>query len=399
MIVIIAILIFIIIGVLIFSSGILISKQKERWFILLGILMIVGAFVFPITTLLWNKAYSVKEVAALGAYGDFFGGTTVGLLSIAGASFLVASIFLQMKSNNIQKAEMVKTNEQLDLQRKEFETTNLMMAKQSFESTYFNMINLHHTILSELKIDDFQGKEAIKKIYLDFRKYIRTDGLSGYLNETVFTDSDIFYKFYINTEKIKFLSDFYRYNVEKNRMDYKSYEIFKQDVINDSAKEWDEYWYSNFGSAEDDGDFNRADEMKWIFENKNQRLKYIIENLDLTKEIPFQYIEKQLRETQQNYLNSTEIKKSVFMNFYREINLNFGHYYSNIKVIISYLNSIELEDKEVYEDIFEAQFSKYELKMAFYFAEAFEIPEMLKFTSKSSDLLNEAKNLDAWEGE
>lgn len=399
MITIITILIFIITVAVIFSGRILISDQKERWFIFLGSLMIVGAFVFPITTLLWNKAYNLEKVKALGAYGDFFGGTTVGLLSIAGASFLVSSILLQMKSNEIQKVEMTKTNEQLDLQRKEFEITNTTMIKQSFENTYFNMINLYNSILNDLKVEDSFGRATFKNIYMKFKDYVEVDGLLNYFNEEVFCERDFFYEFYIRKEKEKFIDDSLKgFQGKAIISKYNNYERFSEDVYNDISDEWAEYWSTSFGGYEDDGDFGPRDEMEEIFNNKERRLDYIASRMK--NEMSHLYFgNHSLIQAKSKYFNNTfniEIRKHVYKKFYESIQLKFEHYYKNIEVIISYIEKVHLEEKELYNKIFKAQLSQYELIMLYYFTKYLDDKEQLFYYLKENHFYDEIIGLDVW---
>lgn len=405
MIVIIAILIFIIIGVLIFSSGILISKQKERWFILLGILMIVGAFVFPITTLLWNKAYSVKEVAALGAYGDFFGGTTVGLLSIAGASFLVASIFLQMKSNNIQKAEMVKTNEQLDLQRKEFETTNITMIKQSFDSTFFNMLNLQHAILNDIEFVKgdkvYKSRQAFRVMYKELEN-MKIEIIKKQIFKWIMANEQNFWEFekarskynyiqYSNrNSKNKFIINEKDLKRVRNKMKEEKEALLQGIDVENWVLKWKEY------------DYNEEKNKYFGVENSEKERRYLYNQVEnnLLQFLVFLPKENVIRKYYENSKSeiTLETRWEIYKRFYDEYEYLLAHYYKNLYRIVKYLEKYEFdsnnskkneEEKRNYRGILRAQFSSYEFILLYFNLEYCSAGEKFKKVIENKGFFDE----------
>jgi len=114
------------------------------------------------------------NLADLGPVGDFIGGTTVAFLTAASVVLLLATIIMQRKEIKIGQRsieELVKQTEasvkQTEEAKEETQITNETMKRQQFETTFFNMINLHHNILNEIKIDDSTGRTAIEKLYKD----------------------------------------------------------------------------------------------------------------------------------------------------------------------------------------------------------------------------------------
>lgn len=375
MFIIITILILIVVGVLIFFGGVLISKHKERWFIILGFMMILGAVVFPITTLLWTKAFNIKKIEDLGAYGDFFGGTTVGLLSVAGSCFLVSSIFLQMKSNKIQKDEMAKTNEQLNLQKKEFETTNITMIKQSFDSTFFSMLNLHHAILNDIKIENedniYKSRQAFKEMY----KYLAQEKsrvIVENIFEKVISNEKNFLEFSKAISKYNYISFRMRQVREKSGFKKTALDIVRDEkhilIEGDNLSEWYEKW-SKVDYTEDINKYvkNKEGIIDFYDSIKNKILE-IMCYLPEESEIKSYY-----KSSKENISRTDRYK--IYEIFYNKYEYLLAHYYKNLYRIVKYLEKYEFyadnpekneEAKRNYRGILRAQFSSYEFILLYF---------------------------------
>ncbi|KWW51220.1 hypothetical protein AWW69_01130, partial [Bacillus cereus] len=93
-------------------------------------------------------------LAALGPVGDFVGGTTV-------TFFTAASVFLLIATNIMQR-------EELKASREEAQITNETMKRQQFETTFFNMLSLHHQIVKDIQIsvhdERIHGRAAIVEL-------------------------------------------------------------------------------------------------------------------------------------------------------------------------------------------------------------------------------------------
>ncbi len=111
-------------------------SRKENIVIIIGAVFAITAIATPFTILVktgWNISYD--QFDKLGVVGDFFGGTTVGLLSLASIIFVIAAIVMQKEELALQREEVRKT-------REEYEVTNQTMKKQQFENTFFNMLKV-----------------------------------------------------------------------------------------------------------------------------------------------------------------------------------------------------------------------------------------------------------------
>ncbi|MEH6847817.1 MULTISPECIES: putative phage abortive infection protein [Bacillus cereus group] len=129
-------------------------KFKESFSDLVTMLLVlVGVVLFVVATKMPFKMYDYfvpkiveyKDIRDLGPVGDFIGGTTVAFLTAASTVFLLATIIMQRK-------EIRATLKQAEEAKKETQITNETMKKQQFETTFFNMLSLHHQIVKDIRI-------------------------------------------------------------------------------------------------------------------------------------------------------------------------------------------------------------------------------------------------------
>jgi uncharacterized protein YacL (UPF0231 family) len=69
---------------------------------------------------------------------------------------LIITIFIQKDELKLQREELKGQKEQLEKQNKLYET-------QFFETTFFNMINLHHKIIDSLSKENLSGRQVLNK--------------------------------------------------------------------------------------------------------------------------------------------------------------------------------------------------------------------------------------------
>jgi len=113
---------------------------------------------------------SKPSISELGTAGDFLGGTTVPFLTIASILFLISTIFIQRS--------------QLKLQHQELTETQNIFRSQSFENTFFNMINLHNQIVQSISYVDTESipRESIQYNGRDYFKFATNDLISQFYN-------------------------------------------------------------------------------------------------------------------------------------------------------------------------------------------------------------------------
>lgn len=295
--------------------------KKENHWILAGFLIAICGVAFPLVILLLiGDSLSIDLFKDIGTIGDFFGGTMVGLLSLASMLFVTAAVIMQKEELKLQREELTKT-------RSEFEMTNETMKKQAFDSTYFNLINLQKEILSEIKINDLAGREAISHLfhklqdnifasrYTEIKRYIDANG-ENIINEI------------LNTPDIADSLSFEQYQrlTEAN-------EYFK---IKDQP------------SKKDDSEKHLKDIVSFFKQNEIT-LGSMFETSLLVNE-------------DQNW------RVSTYEEFYKSKENDIGHYYRNLYRIVKYIveSNLSFENQQSYIGILRAQLSADELKMLYY---------------------------------
>lgn len=113
-----------------------------------------------------------KTYGDLGAIGDYIGGTTVAVLTAASVFLLLATILMQRREIKIsqegikQLAEQTKASvKQAEEARKEAVITNETMARQQFETTFFNMIKLHSNLSENISYYGETGSKGIMQSF------------------------------------------------------------------------------------------------------------------------------------------------------------------------------------------------------------------------------------------
>lgn len=227
----------------------ILEKDKEKlpkgWFIT-GAIVIGLAILNPFFIMWLSKTgFTVDQIDKLGTIGDFFGGTTVGLLSLASILFVIHTIGIQRR--------------ELELTREEFKTGNTTAKVQQIDNAFFNMLSLHHQIVNNITITDSKGTiytgrkafEAIKDIYqrdfavIEFLKENPDKGLKDWLNgktqkhyiEKLFCSEDT-----ITTEALdKYYKDFhgeYGNNIgHYMRNNYRIVKYIVNNVVNDEDEQ------------------------------------------------------------------------------------------------------------------------------------------------------------------
>jgi len=333
-------------------------KKAENKFITFGIFIATTAIVIPFLIIFFSgKKYDVKSFGeGLGPVGDFFGGTTVGLLSLASMIFVIAAIVMQKEELSLQREEVQKT-------RKEFEITNTTMKKQQFDSTFFNMINLHHNILKEIKIDSLSGREAIisliskikstynEEIYREFKeRYI--DQLNNYDLDQVNEITEIYFR---ALKKEKFSKE----NETLSFIDNIKFESDLSDFISSSLVEF-EHKYKD----------NKINSINFFKTN----LKYAnyYRDLNIFLEAKHNFFERLIFEFEKEPLYDYKI--NTFERIYNNYENSIGHYYRNLYRIVRMIQDhifsedeeINLNEKKQYRGILRAQLSSSELLLIFY---------------------------------
>lgn len=161
-------------------------KENRGWLIT-GWIVVGLAILNPFFIMFLSKTgFSVKEIGDLGALGDFLGGSTVGLLSLASILFVIYTISIQSIELKLQRKELEET-------RKEFKTGNNTARVQQVDNAFFNMLSLHHELVNNITYREnnstYKSREALAALcaiikedlcrqlnYLEYNKFENTNG-------------------------------------------------------------------------------------------------------------------------------------------------------------------------------------------------------------------------------
>lgn len=131
------------------------DEEKATGFIITATivtLLIIGLWVG--TYFLLKDKGDVKR----GTFGDMFGSVNA-LFSGLALAGIILTILLQRKELKLQREELRDT-------RAEFEIQNETLKLQRFESTFFNLLNLHHQIVGAIDYRYYKRKEKNSRYQL-----------------------------------------------------------------------------------------------------------------------------------------------------------------------------------------------------------------------------------------
>ncbi|CAI6223295.1 hypothetical protein NRS6116_01110 [Bacillus subtilis] len=153
------------------------SEKKDKWYgnenfwMWAGITACVLALIIPFAILFCTNNFSLKGIDGLGTFGDFFGGTTVGLFNLSSILLVLTAVIMQRK--------------ELEQTRNEFVQTNKTLIKQQFDNTFFNMINLHNEIVRTLNEHNVSGKELLSKIENEISYWVEHTDIDSLNDERI----------------------------------------------------------------------------------------------------------------------------------------------------------------------------------------------------------------------
>ncbi|MFK4313135.1 MULTISPECIES: putative phage abortive infection protein [unclassified Bacillus (in: firmicutes)] len=357
----------------------------------IGIVLIPMAILMP-----WIVVhFDLKSLGDFGAVGDFIGGTTVTFLTGASVFLLIATNRMQRKELQMSRQsidEMVKQTEasveqmkasvqQAEEAKKETQITNETMKRQQFETTFFNMINLHHNILKELRYNDKVGRDAISEFYAEL-KGIYINSIYREHKLSILKEGDIEK---LNELTIQFLIAQRLSEYEKNIIEVHCNPLWVQGYYTHFDKEkfselqavrnagndelWNKFEDNLIKSFDRDIKDNREEcikvldsyDLKWYGEQKKE---IQIKHEFITKFENEYYVE-----------TLTSLKYSAYERLYKEHENVIGHYYRNLYRIVKLIQNNTFdsesheqdnEEKRKYRGILRAQLSSFELLMLFY---------------------------------
>lgn len=120
----------------------------------------------------WLIAFLIFYSLTNGKYDESFNGTN-SLFSALAFGGVITAIFLQRRELELQRWELIDTRAVLQKQQDQLESQTQAFEKQNFESTFFSLINLHHTIVNSMTASMFneerQGRDCFELFYKDLK--------------------------------------------------------------------------------------------------------------------------------------------------------------------------------------------------------------------------------------
>ncbi|MCT1402500.1 putative phage abortive infection protein [Paenibacillus sp. p3-SID867] len=344
--------------------------RKENWWIGIGFIIASSAISLPFI-LMWvfKKDFALDNFEALGVVGDFFGGTTVGLLSLASIIFVTAAIIMQKEELGLQRDEVKKA-------REEYEVTNATMKKQQFDSTFFNMINLHHNITKNIEIGEIRGRAALEEILKKIKFTYNSDIYSSYVQtlkkEAISGDKALLDELIKN----EFFNSYKATFIQKN-LDEFSYPFIEEDEEPDTSIEDNFFKSLEMGTNIEWND--REVELKKIYKDevymKDGSYETWLDDLNFMSSCEMyscHYMTKFNKEFNQEPLK--ELKVAAFKKVYDAYESQLGHYFRNLYHIVKLIQDEKFSEdhqenrreQQKYRGILRAQLSSFELLLVFY---------------------------------
>lgn len=112
-----------------------------------------------------------------GNYGSYLQGTTASLWSLAGF-FIILVAFLA------QKQQLLRQDVELDEQRRQFQLQHESIKQQKFESSFFQLLNLHNQNVKSMRdVSPFAGAvtglDCFERWYKSFQQFQLTENVPG----------------------------------------------------------------------------------------------------------------------------------------------------------------------------------------------------------------------------
>lgn len=208
------------------------KNENINWFPLIILFLIVAIFWGVSWYLLVESSY-LAGWEDRGTFGDMFGSINALFSGLAFAGVIYA-IFLQRKELFLQRKELEQTRDELEGQKIQLQMQNENIRLQRFETTFFNLVTLHHAYIEKLSIPGFgnnQGRNSFDEFDSKYTNIVKS-------NVTIMN-----------------LSNFKKKIIEANkifRKDYPNYlDIYARNVLNilnfiEKTDNIDKSFYSNF---------------------------------------------------------------------------------------------------------------------------------------------------------
>lgn len=179
-----------------------------------GSLIIAAVLLFLYFYKFHGSLSSKSEV--FGQFGDYIGGILNPLFSLVALLALFYTI-------RLQSIEMQRSTAQLKQSALELTTQNALMARQGFETSFFNMLRSFSDVVSNARAqnDNLVGQKCFTEILEVFLKAVNSDGdvAASFKNASKVCGYDIDSYFRVFSDLIKFVDRSFEFHDAKFYMD------------------------------------------------------------------------------------------------------------------------------------------------------------------------------------
>jgi len=127
-------------------------------------LLVLGLWAASWYLLLNTKYFADWPERAM--FGDMFGAVNALFSGFAFAGVIIALV-MQKRELELQRMELEQTREELKGQKEQLRLQNETFRQQNFESTFFQLIRLHHDIVDALQLRDGKGNNWTGRIVFE----------------------------------------------------------------------------------------------------------------------------------------------------------------------------------------------------------------------------------------
>lgn len=132
------------------------KENSNGWcfiILVLGLVLMLW-YYYPIWSYEYKDSFFNSEFSEMGVFGDSYGALNT-LFSALAFTGIIASIYFQQEELKTTRAEIKASREEMKSQGEQFAQQTKAMKKQVFETSFFNMVELHNNI--SMSINSNQG--------------------------------------------------------------------------------------------------------------------------------------------------------------------------------------------------------------------------------------------------
>lgn len=140
------------------------SRQRSVFFASGWWTIVIGVIFFA----LFLVDYRVKflfDYKGLDNLGGIITATTGICFSLAGLFFVLDNLQLQRETLNLQKEELRNQIHEMQLSNEHFDSQNLALLNQQYQSTFFSLLNNHTTLVTNLTFENQLGFVGLANFY------------------------------------------------------------------------------------------------------------------------------------------------------------------------------------------------------------------------------------------